>query len=298
LEQFNQLLAGTTDAYSLDKRFIRKDEQVIYANISVRCVRRFDGSIDYFVALVQDITKRKQTEERLRLLESVAVNANDAILITEAEPIDKPGPRIIYVNEAFTCLTGYSQEEVLGKTPRILQGPKSDRRALNKIRAALQKWQPVVVELINYRKDGSEFWVENSIVPVANKDGWYTHWIAVQRDITERKLSEEALRLSDEVLQQMPDAVFLTDLEVNIQKWTGKAEEIFGYTAHEVLGKPIHFLLSEDRKAVTITKVIRKIQETGTFFGEITCVKKDGSQVPIEVTAKTIYDHSGNPIGF
>jgi PAS domain S-box-containing protein len=298
LEQFNQLSAGTTEGYSLDKRYIRKDDQVIYANISVRCVRRFDGSIDYFVALVQDITKRKQTEERLRLLESVAVNANDAILITEAEPIDKPGPRIIYVNEAFTCLTGYSQEEVLGKTPRILQGPKSDRRALNKIRAALQKWQPVVVELINYRKDGSEFWVENSIVPVANKDGWYTHWIAVQRDITERKLSEEALRLSDEVLQQMPDAVFLTDLEVNIQKWTGKAEEIFGYMAQEVLGKPIHFLLSEERKAVTITKVIRKIQETGTFFGEITCLKKDGSQVPIEVTAKTIYDHSGNPIGF
>jgi PAS domain S-box-containing protein len=298
LEQFNQLSAGTTEGYSLDKRYIRKDEQVIYANISVRCVRRFDGSIDYFVALVQDITKRKQTEERLRLLESVAVNANDAILITEAEPINKPGPRIIYVNEAFTCLTGYNQEEVLGKTPRILQGPKSDRRALNKIRAALQQWQPVVVELINYRKDGSEFWVENSIVPVANKDGWYTHWIAVQRDITERKLSEEALRLSDEVLQQMPDAVFLTDLEVNIQKWTGKAEEIFGYTAQEVLGKPIHFLLSEDRKAVTITKVIRKIQETGTFFGEITCLKKDGSHVPIEVTAKTIYDHSGNPIGF
>ncbi len=298
LEQFNQLLAGTSDAYSMDKRFIRKNGQVIYANISVRCLRRADGSIDYFVALVQDISERKQTEERLRLLESVAVNANDAIVITEAEPIDEPGPRIIYVNEAFTRLTGYSHQEVLGKTPRILQGPKSDRATLNKIRAALKNWQPIVVELINYRKDRSEFWVENSIVPVANKDGWYTHWIAVQRDITERKHAEEALRLSDEILTQMPDAVLLTDLALNIQKWTGKAQEIFGYTASEAIGKLVTFLLGSDIEAITTARVIEKIQEIGTFSGEITCVRKDGFPVPIEVTAKTLYDARGNPIGF
>ena len=298
LEQFNQVLAGTGEGYSMDKRFIRKDEQVIYANISIRCVRRADRSIDYFVALIQDITERKQAEERLRLLESVAVNANDAILITEAEPIDKPGPRIIYVNEAFARMTGYSQEEILGKTPRILQGPKSDRAELDKIRAALETWQPIVVELINYSKDHSEFWVENSIVPVANEQGYYTHWIAVQRDITERKLSEAALRLSDEVLNQMPDAVLLTDLEGNILKWMGKAEQLFGYTAAEAIGKPANFLHRPDIKAITTVRVIKNIQETGAFCGEIICLKKDGSEVPIETTAKTVYDHSGNLVGF
>jgi PAS domain S-box-containing protein len=298
LEYFNQLLAGTSEGYTMDKRFIRKNGQVIYANISVRCVRLSDRSIDYFVALVQDITERKQVEERLRLLESVAVNANDAILITEAEPIDEPGPQIIYANDAFTRVTGYSQEEVLGKTPRILQGPKSARTQLDKIRTALKNWQPIVVELINYRKDGSEFWVENSIVPVANAEGWYTHWIAVQRDITERRQAEAALRLSDEVLQQMPDAVLLTDLELKIQKWMGKAEQIFGYTESEAIGNPIEFLLASDGKALTTHKIIRKIQETGTFCGEITCRKKDGSELPVEATAKALFDRSGNPIGF
>ena len=129
----------------------------------------------------------------LRLLESVVLNANDAVLITEAEPVDSPGPRIIYVNPAFTKMTGYSLEEVLGRSPRFLQGSLSGSEALAEIRAALKAWQCIEIELINYRKDGTMFWVELSISPVADETGWYTHWISVQRDITERKVKEEAL---------------------------------------------------------------------------------------------------------
>lgn len=134
----------------------------------------------------------KQAEERLRLFESVVVNINDAILITESEPIDEPGPRIVYINEAFTRMTGYCPEEVLGKSPRFLQGSKTKRASLDKIRAALSTFQPVVVELINYHKDGSEFWVEVSIVPVVNGTGLHTHWVSVQRDVPERKQIEAA----------------------------------------------------------------------------------------------------------
>ncbi|HEY9618421.1 MAG TPA: PAS domain S-box protein [Microcoleaceae cyanobacterium] len=269
-------------AAELERRVEERTAQLAQANESLR----------------EEIAERKRTEERLRLLESVAVTANDAIVITEAEPIDQPGPRIIYVNEAFTRMTGYSAKEVLRKTPRILQGPKSDRAVLDKIRAALKQWQPIVVELINYRKDGSEFWMEASIVPVANEQGGYTHWVGVQRDITERKQAEAALRLSDQILTQMPDAVLLTNLEATIEKWTGKAEEIFGYTAGEVLGKPVTFLMRPDTQATTTAKVMAAIGEVGTFSGEITCVRKDGSEVPIEVTAKTLYDREGNPLGF
>ena len=129
--------------------------------------------------------------ERLRLLESVVVNANDAVLITEAEPIDAPGPRILYCNAAFTKATGYTEAEVIGKSPRILQTDRTDRTALDKLRAALLAWEPIELELLNRRKDGTEFWVELSIVPVANEVGWYTHWVSVQRDITDRKAAEE-----------------------------------------------------------------------------------------------------------
>jgi diguanylate cyclase (GGDEF)-like protein/PAS domain S-box-containing protein len=129
--------------------------------------------------------------ERLRLLESVAVHARDSILITEAEPIDLPGPRILYCNAAFTKATGYSAADVLGLTPRILQGPKTDPAARTRLREAFLAWESVEIELINYRKDGTEFWVELSIVPVADDRGWFTHWVSVQRDITERKEAEQ-----------------------------------------------------------------------------------------------------------
>ena len=138
--------------------------------------------------------RRREETERLRLLESVALHARDSIVITEAGPIDEPGPRILFCNRAFTETTGYAPGEVLGRTPRMLQGPGTDPAPRATLRAAFARWHPVTVELLNYRKDGSAFWVELSIVPVADEKGWYTHWVSVQRDITERRAAEELSR--------------------------------------------------------------------------------------------------------
>ena len=146
------------------------------------------------VFTARDVTGRRQHDERLRLLESVATHANDAILITDAEPIDLPGPLILYANPAFLRTTGYTLAEVVGQSPRILQGPATERAPRDLIRKALKRWKPVVVELLNYRKDGSTFWVELSIVPVADATGWWTHWVSIQRDISGRKQAEDALR--------------------------------------------------------------------------------------------------------
>jgi len=135
--------------------------------------------------------------DKLALLETSLAHLNDVVIITEAEPIDAPGPRIVFVNDAFVRATGYSREEAIGQSPRILQGPKSSRAELDRLRAALASWTSVRVELLNYTKDGTEFWCELEIVPVANEAGWYTHWIAVQRDITERKKLEAEVEASN-----------------------------------------------------------------------------------------------------
>ena len=133
----------------------------------------------------------------LNLLGRCVSCLSDTVLITEAEPLDRPGPRIIFVNEAFEKQTGYSPREVIGLTPRLLQGPKTDQAELRRMSLALRNWQAVRAELVNYKKDGTEFQVELDIVPIANDKGWYTHWVSIQRDVTARKMAEAQAALRE-----------------------------------------------------------------------------------------------------
>jgi diguanylate cyclase (GGDEF)-like protein/PAS domain S-box-containing protein len=143
---------------------------------------------------------------------------NDAIIITEAEPIDSPGHRILWANDVFYKNTGYEPSETIGKSPRFLQGPLTDKSVLKKLRTALQKWQVCKVEVLNYKKDGSTFWNEFEVTPVANEDGMYTHWIAVQRDITERKQSEEITKKAYGLLKTAEKLAHIGSWEWDIAK--------------------------------------------------------------------------------
>lgn len=150
-------------------------------------IRNEQGEIIKVVGAMQDITKQRAEEERLRLMESVILNTNDAVLITEALPFDEPGPRILFANKAFTKMTGYSQEELIGKTPRILQNEDTDRKELDKFRKALEKWETSDITLLNSKKNGEKYWVNLRTSPLANENGSFTHWISVERDITKEK---------------------------------------------------------------------------------------------------------------
>ncbi len=201
------------------------------------------------VGLITDVTGRKIAEQELNLMKIAIDNANDAILITEAEPIVLPGPRVVYCNKAFTRTTGYTPEDILGKTPRILQGPGTSRETLDKLKKKLKGWKEVRVELLNYKKDGTEFWVELNIRPVADARGWYTHWISVQRDITERKRAEaaeriqadNAIRESRELLQAVvtsaPVIVFALDREGVYTLSEGRGLEALGLKPGEAVGR-------------------------------------------------------------
>lgn len=144
---------------------------------------------------------------QLKLLETCLSRINDIVIVTEAEPIDEPGPRMLYVNDAFVRRTGYAREEALGRSPRIMQGPKTDRVTLDQIRDAMLAWRPVRVELLNYTKGGEEFWIDLDMVPVANDAGWYTHWVAVERDISARKAALAAVAASERMAQATLDAL-------------------------------------------------------------------------------------------
>ena len=162
---------------------------------------------------LRDVTARHKSQEQLRLLESSIARLNDIVIITEAGPFSAPGPRIVFVNEAFERRTGYSPEEVLGRTPRLLQGPGTQRRELDRIRAAMEQWQPARVDLINYKKSGEAFWVDLEVSPVWNEARKLTHWVAVGRDITERKTAEEKIQYLAfyDPLTRLPNRQLLLD---------------------------------------------------------------------------------------
>lgn len=150
--------------------------------------------VDALSYLLGIAIERHQSQQHLRLLETGIARLNDIVMITEAEPIDADGPRILFVNDAFERVTGFSREEVIGKSPRILQGEQTQKDELRKIRQALVDWQPVRAEVINYKKSGEAIWLELDIVPISDDAGWYTHWVAVERDITQRKQAESKIQ--------------------------------------------------------------------------------------------------------
>jgi diguanylate cyclase (GGDEF)-like protein/PAS domain S-box-containing protein len=183
------------------------------ANVSQRIeVRGYPFGAGLAVHL-RDVTARHKSQEQLRLLESSIARLNDIVIITEAGPFREPGPRIVFVNEAFERRTGYSPEEVLGRTPRLLQGPNTQREELDRIRAAMEQWQPARVDLINYKKSGEAFWVDLEVSPVWNEARKLTHWVAVGRDITERKTAEEKIQYLAfyDPLTRLPNRQLLLD---------------------------------------------------------------------------------------
>ena len=158
--------------------------------------RRFaKDEINFLQAIANMLSQaieRDSADEKLRLLASAVQHAEDSILITTTE-LERPGPEIVFVNSAFTRMTGYTAEEAIGQTPRILQGPKTDPAVLERLRKNLSQGEVFYGEAINYRKDGTEFYNEWHIEPIRNADNSVTHYLAIQRNATERKEAEKQL---------------------------------------------------------------------------------------------------------
>jgi PAS domain S-box-containing protein len=154
-----------------------------------------DGKRAY-LEMFYDITSRKKAEAERELLRQAMDNAGEVVVITTAE-LDLPGPQITYVNAAFTSMTGYQAAEVIGQTPRMFQGPKTDRAVLRRMRRRLKAGQIFQGESVNYRKDGSAYVLAWNIAPIYDAKGRITHWVSTQHDVTERRaLEREILDIS------------------------------------------------------------------------------------------------------
>jgi PAS domain S-box-containing protein len=171
-DEYRFQCADGTYKYVFDRGFLVKDK---------------DGKPIRMIGAIQDITKQKEEEQRLRLLETVITQSKDAVMITDIDTSENVIPNIIFVNSAFTDMCGYAAEEIIGKSPAMLFGAKSDILEFDKLKTAIQEYRECFVETISYKKNKEEFWVNFSMIPVTNKDGEHSHWISIQRDVTEEK---------------------------------------------------------------------------------------------------------------
>jgi PAS domain S-box-containing protein len=239
-------------------RRIDKDNNVKWIKGQSKPVEKEDGTMAWY-GYLEDITQKQNELEWLRLLEQCIRNATDMVMITKILPDDKT-VQIEYVNEAFTKTTGYLPEEVIGKSPKMLQGPATDPEQRHQLREAMDKWEIHEAELINYKKDGTPFWVNFTIIPIANEHGWFTHWIAVEKDVTERHNHLQAI---EEQNKQLRDIAWMQSHEVRgpLTKIMGIVDFFsFKYTSQEEISNYLPYMLSSLSSAANeMDEVIRKI---------------------------------------
>lgn len=177
-------------------------------------------------------------DDSVLIFQKAANTIDESIVIADAQAKNTP---IIYVNQAFSRITGYSKEDVLGKNCRFLQGPGTDPAAVETIREALSARKNCVVEILNYRKDGTEFWNRLSIVPILNEKGTATHFVGIQSDIT---LSKQLTQEISELNAMKTTIQTVNDITFNYMNYL----QLFKLQVSELIGKE-HTLIDEFERA-------------------------------------------------
>ncbi len=240
-ESYYNIVKSKETNWIEEYRYKKSNGQYAYVINKGIVIRNADGRTIRIIGAMQDITKKKEEESRLKLLETVITNTNDAIVIKEANPSSELGREIVYVNNSFIRMTGYSESEIIGKTHGLLQGPNSNDEELARFYRALDDRNPTESTIINYKKNGEEFWVHLALNPVFNEKGIHTHWVSIERDVTERKKQEKELaeinqKLFD-TLESIQDGFYTLDKDWNVTYWNREAERISGKSGQEMFGK-------------------------------------------------------------
>ncbi|MGC1203705.1 MAG: PAS domain S-box protein [Flavobacteriaceae bacterium] len=236
----------------------------------------------YVMALVKDISEKKEIEKNLMLRSKALQSAENGIIITDALKQDNP---IIYFNDSFKRLTGYSDAEILNHNCRFLQGKDRDQKQLQDLRDAIKKGESCQATIRNYKKDGTLFWNDLYIFPITNSRGIVTNFIGIQNDVTLRKFAEAERNHLASIFDESLNEIYVFDtktlkfLNVNF----GALKNI-GYTLEELKQMTPLDIKPNDNKAKfrkTIDVLLKKNVDKVEF--ETVHQRKNGSIYPVEV---------------
>jgi len=241
-----------------------------------------------------------KAEEQLRLFKTAIEHDNESVIIMTSQP-DPPGPEIVYVSPAFTRLTGYAPEDVIGKTPHILQGPETDSSLLGRLCKNCATGEVFHGETINYRKDSSEIHLEWTARPVRNETGEVTHFAAAHRDVTERYRVEEELHRREEELRSLFDLSAVGMARVSSEggylRVNRKYCQMLGYSEQELLQLTLYDVTHpEDREASVDIVNSSFTGEPEEYSIEKRYVRKDGEIIWALVNWTIVRDDEGHPL--
>ncbi|PYV50164.1 MAG: hypothetical protein DMG92_08720 [Acidobacteria bacterium] len=269
------------------------------------------GKPRQYVAIRADITERKLVEEALK--ESVetseralkeladqkfALDQHAIVAITDVQGT------ISYVNEKFCAVSKYSKEELIGQNHRILNSGHHSTEFFQNMYHTIAKGKVWHDEIKNRAKDGSLYWVDATIVPFLGAQGKPRQYVAIRADITERKLAEEALRLSEERFRLLLDgvkdfAIYMLDPQGRVLSWNAGATRIKGYSSEEIIGENFsRFYTSEAQASGKPEQELQHAVSNGRFEEQALRVRKDGTTFWAYIVITPMYDESGVLRGF
>jgi PAS domain S-box-containing protein len=248
------------------------------------------------LAILRSTEERNKFESLLRLSETqskklalVASRTNNAVIIADSKG------RVEWVNDAFTRITGYLPEDIIGRKPgELLQGPSTDPKTIADMRDAITAGLGFQKEILNYHKDGSTYWIDVEVQPIRDENGRLVQFIAVEQDISARKSAEEAARASEArqiaIMDAALDCIITIDCNGRLLEFNPAAEQTFGYVRDEILGFDFAELIIADSHVGAHRAGMARYLQTNIShilrqrLRNLPAKRSDGSVFPAELT--------------
>lgn len=293
-ENLRKRIEGEVESLHYEFRGVRKDKKII--TVEVHGSKTVLNGQPAVIGMIQDITERKETEAKLYLQSSALSSAANGIMIT-----DKNGS-IVYANPAVTKLTGYKFEELMGENPKILRSGKHNKNFYNKLWKTIKAGNVWDGEIINKRKDGTEYIERQTITPVKGDTSEIEYFVAIKSDVTEKKKTEDALRESEEklrnVIEHSNEMFYIHDTEHILKYVSPQAEEILGYSPKKLLVKWTSLTTDNliNKKGFKITEeAIKTGKKQDEYLLELK--RKDGKKIFVQIAESPLKDEYGKVTG-
>ena len=291
---FEPLMIGELDNMAKTLQFMRSDGREIWINLNMHIQRNEHGIIQGFIGIIRDETDRYNVQKENEQLALVIQKTKNSIILA-----DKEG-NITWVNNSFQKLTGYTLEEVKGKRPgRVLQGPDTDQNTVQFIREKLTNKEPVHATILNYNKAGKSYWIELNIEPIFDNQGLHTGFIAIQNDVTERKLIQDKFSQLVFFLDESSEAVQVCSEDGYLEFVNNEACRRLQRPKEQLIGMHISQIEKNFEQPGSWERHVEEVKASGKLVAQGFHKRRDGASFPVEASVSYIKsDNKGYILAF